>query len=44
MSVQDFEKTAKEIFQEYFDHGDTQEVVGSLEELSIKNIKHEVSV
>lgn len=42
MTVDEFEKTAKEIFQEYFDHGVTQEVASSLEELSIKNIKHEV--
>nr|CAA75614.1 MA3 [Suberites domuncula] len=42
MSALDFEKTAIEIFKEYFDHGDTQEVASSLEELSIKNIKHEV--
>lgn len=31
-----------EVFKEYFEHGDTQEVVESLEELSIKNFKHEV--
>ena len=31
-----------ELFKEYFEHGDTQEVVDSLEELSIKNFKHEV--
>ena len=42
MDVDDFEKTATDIFKEYFDHGDTQEVATSLEELSIRNIKHEV--
>ena len=39
---EEFEKQAKVIFQEYFNHGDTQEVADSLEEFNIKNIKHEV--
>ncbi len=42
MSSEEFEKTANEIFLEYFDHGDTAEVASSLEGLSIRNIKHEV--
>lgn len=42
MAADEFEKVAKLIFQEYFHHGDTQEVASSLEELSIRNIKHEV--
>ncbi len=44
MSSEEFEKTTSEIFLEYFDHGDTSEVASSLEGLSIKNIKHEVSL
>lgn len=42
MSREEFEKAATEIFQEYFDNGDTSEVASSLSELSIKNARHEV--
>lgn len=42
MTLEEFEKTALELFKEYFEHGDTQEVVESLEEFNIKNFKPEV--
>ena len=44
MDPEEFEKQAQVIFKEYFNHGDTQEVVDSLEEFNIRNIKHEVIV
>ena len=43
MDRDEFEKRAEAIFKEYFDHGDVQEVVASLDEFNIRNIKHEVS-
>lgn len=42
MTLEEFEKNTLEIFKEYFEHGDTQEVVDSLEEFNIKNFKPEV--
>ncbi len=42
MSLEEFERSSVELFREYFEHGDTQEVVDSLEELNIKNFKPEV--
>lgn len=42
MSLGEFEKTAMAMFREYFEHGDTQEVSDTLEELNIKNFKPEV--
>lgn len=42
MTLEEFERNALEIFNEYFEHGDTQEVVDSLEEFNIKNFKPEV--
>ena len=43
LDLNEFEKRAEEIFKEYFDHGDVQEVAASLEEFNIRNIRHEVS-
>lgn len=42
MSLEEFERNALELFKEYFEHGDTQEVVESLEEINIRNFKPEV--
>jgi programmed cell death protein 4 len=42
MTLEDFEKSAVEMFMEYFEHGDTQEVAESLEEINIRNFKPEV--
>lgn len=42
MDLDEFEKRAENIFKEYFDHGDSQEVAASLEEFNIRNIKHEI--
>lgn len=42
MDVEDFEKAVTEILKEYFDHGDSDEVATSLEELNVRNIKHKV--
>lgn len=44
MTLEEFEKNAIELFKEYFEHGDTQEVADTLEEYNIKNIKPEVKL
>ena len=42
MTLDEFEKKAVGLFKEYFEHGDTQEVVDTLNEYNIKNFKPEV--
>ena len=42
MTMDEFEKTSQALFQEYFEHGNTQEVSDLLDELNIKNFKPEV--
>lgn len=44
MSREEFERSAVALFMEYFEHGDTQEVADTLEEMSIKNFKSEVCI
>ena len=42
MILGEFERKASSLFCEYFEHGDTQEVSDTLEEVNIKNFKPEV--
>lgn len=42
MTLDEFEKKAVGLFKEYFEHGDTQEVVDTLNEYNIKNFKPEI--
>lgn len=42
LSSSEFDKLATPIFQEYYNHADTQEVVTSLAELPICHLKHQV--
>lgn len=42
MTLEEFEKCAVELFREYFENGDTQEVSDVLDMYNFKNFKAEV--